>query len=264
MVILSRESASLPNLGKTNTAPANGSQAFVSSLVMVAVAELFDKTWFMGLLLALKHKASTVFVGSYTALMLHTVLAAVFGYAFARLLKPYVLDFAAAAIFGLFFLLYLKDCIQADPDGDAIAAGKEEAGESIGIGEESAEATSPASKSEAKAAKPADTTTWWTEFKVFFKSFVAVFIAEWGDRTQIAMIGQHASQPLVPVFLGSTVAFFFLTLSAVLVAKILSKTRISERIIFGVSCICFAVFTALAIKEGCKQLYYAKHPSTLL
>jgi len=49
---------------------------------------------------------------------------------------------------------------------------------------------------------------------VFGKAFMGVFIAEWGDRTQIAMIGQHASQPLIPVCIGSLIAFFLLTVSA--------------------------------------------------
>merc|ERR1719330_1578221 len=67
------------------------------------------------------------------------------------------------------------------------------------------------------------------ELAVLGKSFMGVFIAEWGDRTQIAMIGQHASQPLVPVFLGSVLAFFFLTLSAVGAATLLSGQKIRER-----------------------------------
>jgi putative Ca2+/H+ antiporter (TMEM165/GDT1 family) len=236
---------------------ANGGQVFASSLVMVGVAELFDKTWFMGLLLALKYKATTVFIGSYTALMLHTVLAAVFGYAFAKLLKPYVLDFLAAALFGIFFVLYMKDCIAADPDGDAIAAGKEEAGEEVGVNPdaEPGSGTPPAS--------PSGKTQSRGELGVFLKAWIAVFIAEWGDRTQIAMIGQHASQPLIPVFLGSTVAFFLLTGSAVCVAKLLTNQKISERLIYGVSCIAFGVFTALALKDGIIALHHARHPTNI-
>merc|ERR1719220_2924720 len=77
---------------------------------------------------------------------------------------------------------------------------------------------------------------------VLTKSFMAVFIAEWGDRTQIAMVGQHASQPLIPVFLGSMVAFVLLTFSAVGAASVLRDQKLSERIIFGVSALCFTIF----------------------
>jgi len=63
-------------------------EIFCRSLALVGVAELFDKTWFMGLLLALRYRARTVFVGSFAALFLHTILAAAMGYAFARFLAP--------------------------------------------------------------------------------------------------------------------------------------------------------------------------------
>merc|ERR1719330_423338 len=78
------------------------------------------------------------------------------------------------------------------------------------------------------------------ELAVLGKAFMGVFIAEWGDRTQIAMIGQHASQPLVPVFLGSVVAFLLLTLSAIGAAALLQGQRVPERVIHGVSALCFA------------------------
>merc|ERR1712217_124703 len=88
------------------------------------------------------------------------------------------------------------------------------------------------------------------EWLVFTKSFMAVFIAEWGDRTQIAMVGQHASQPLIPVFLGSVVAFVLLTLSAVGAASMVSGLKLTEKFIYGVSSIFFAVFAVLALKDG--------------
>jgi len=79
---------------------------------------------------------------------------------------------------------------------------------------------------------------------------MVVFIAEWGDRTQIAMIGQHASQPLIPVFLGSAVAFILLTFSAVAAATLLAGRKISSRFIHGISAICFLVFALLAMRDA--------------
>merc|ERR1740129_1501833 len=86
------------------------------------------------------------------------------------------------------------------------------------------------------------------------KSFVGVFIAEWGDRTQIAMIGQHASQPLVPVFAGSAVAFFLLTLSAVGLASVASRMKLSERLVHGLGAASFAIFSVLALKDSIAAL----------
>ena len=88
----------------------------------------------------------------------------------------------------------------------------------------------------------------WKE--AFLRAFVAVFIAEWGDRTQVAMITLHSSAPWVPVCLGSLVAFLVLTLSAVLAARLLQQAKLSERVILAVSACSFLLFAALAFRDG--------------
>jgi len=249
-------------------------EVFLRSLALVGIAELFDKTWFMGLLLALRYRASTVFLGSFTALFLHCFLAAGFGLAFARFLDSRTLNFLAAALFGVFSVLYAKDWCMADPDSDAIAAGRAEAAEDCEIdgdsgsdGDEEEEdeeeqkmgkaqlisstgGSGGSAESAGKQDRRSDDDSVFREGIVFTKSFMGVFIAEWGDRTQIAMIGQHASQPLVPVFLGSVLAFFLLTLSAVGLASVTSNMRLSEKLVHGVSAVFFAVFALLALKDA--------------
>ena len=115
--------------------PASSLQVFCRSVALVGVAELFDKTWFMGLLLALRYRASTVFAGSVLALLLHTVLAAALGYAFARFFSPFWLNIIAAAFFGVFTLLYAKDCYMDDPQGDAVEEGRKEAEADVDLGD---------------------------------------------------------------------------------------------------------------------------------
>lgn len=251
-------------------------EIFFRSLALVGVAELFDKTWFMGLLLALRYTVTTVFVGSFAALFLHTILAAAMGYAFARFLSPVVLNYLTAGLFFAFACLYAKDWYQADPEGDAIQAGKEEAGGDVelvpqqadsedGVSTVDTEGTDHAdaadvenavvacpSKDSSKSGKsePLVPPSESSELSVFGKAFMGVFIAEWGDRTQIAMIGQHASQPLVPVFLGSTVAFFLLTLSAVGAATLLHGQKLREKVVFGFSACCFGLFGLLALRDA--------------
>mmetsp|Transcript_45537 Transcript_45537/g.134815 ORF Transcript_45537/g.134815 Transcript_45537/m.134815 type:complete len:258 (-) Transcript_45537:244-1017(-) len=235
------------------TAASSDLQVFLRSLMIVGVAELFDKTWFMGLLLALKYPPGIVFIGSYVALFLHTILAAAFGLAFARLLSPRNLNFLAAGLFLFFAILYAKDWYFADPEGDAIAAGKADAEEDceIDVGNEHdllpTEAKDDSSSSQSDDQPSKAKGMQWT---VLTKSFVGVFIAEWGDRTQFAMIGQHASQPLIPVFLGSCLAFFLLTASAVGAALVANDLKLSERTVHGVSAVCFAVFAVLALKDA--------------
>eukprot|EP00930_Biecheleria_cincta_P069369 TRINITY_DN5710_c1_g2_i1.p1 TRINITY_DN5710_c1_g2~~TRINITY_DN5710_c1_g2_i1.p1 ORF type:complete len:249 (+),score=36.78 TRINITY_DN5710_c1_g2_i1:58-747(+) len=201
----------------------------LQSFCLVAIAELFDKTWFVALLMAMNHPRSTVFWGCYSALALHTVIAAGFGYAVSRLMPIAYLHFMAAGLYALFAMLYAKDFYNADPAGDMIEAGKEEAGEALPI----------------QGAKQRT-----DQISIFGQCFMAMFVAEWGDRTQIAMIGQHASQPLTPVCIGSLIAFFILTSSAVLAGSLLSDHRVSERFVFLSSSLCFAIFSLLALRDG--------------
>mmetsp|Transcript_23430 Transcript_23430/g.65592 ORF Transcript_23430/g.65592 Transcript_23430/m.65592 type:complete len:261 (+) Transcript_23430:48-830(+) len=238
---------------------AHSTQVLFRSLLMVSIAELFDKTWFMGLLLAMKYNPAIVFLGSFVALFLHCIFAAAFGYAFARFLSPVLLNFLATGLFAVFAVLYTKDFMQADPNGDVIQSGKDEVEQDMGPAEGETLVKENANALPLQAALQRR----WKEYLwVFLKSFVAVFIAEWGDRTQIAMIGQHASQPLIPVFLGSVVAFFLLTFSAVGAARVLKDLKMSERFVYGVSAIAFAVFAALSLKDGC-LMAHRRHMQTL-
>jgi len=77
-----------------------------------------------------------------------------------------------------------------------------------------------------------------------------VFIAEWGDRTQFAMVGLHSSLPVVPVFIGSLVAFALLCFSAVCVADIVANRSIGERHVFAVVSFSFSIFALLALRSG--------------
>merc|ERR1719387_207485 len=103
-----------------------------------------------------------------------------------------------------------------------ISAGKEEASDAIPSSEIGYGTAGAQGKAKAEVQQLA-----WT--RIFSQCFVAMFLAEWGDRTQIAMIGQHASQPLIPVCLGSLAAFFLLTcLSAYLVLPRLRHARLPK------------------------------------
>merc|ERR1719401_793785 len=82
-------------------------EIFFRSVALVGVAEVFDKTWFMGLIFALRYSPRIVFAGSFFALFLHCFLAAALG--FARFLSKVVLCYLTAALFFVFAGLYTKD-----------------------------------------------------------------------------------------------------------------------------------------------------------
>jgi putative Ca2+/H+ antiporter (TMEM165/GDT1 family) len=226
------------------TASANA-DAFFLSLGMVSMAEMFDKTWFVALVMAMRYEKHTVFWGCFAALAVHVLIAAAFGYSISRLMAPSTLQFFAATVYGVFTILYAYDWYTSDSDADLIAAGKEEVTEELD--EEAVAAQYGAVQNKITKTGKA---TWLQVRRVFAQCFMAVFIAEWGDRTQMAMIGIHASKPIVPVMLGSTLAFGLLTLSAVLVGLFLGDQTLRETTVKAVCAASFALFTVIALRDG--------------
>jgi len=222
--------------------------AFLLSLGMVGMAEMFDKTWFVALVMAMRHEKNIVFWACFAGLAVHVLIAAAFGYSISRLLAPSTLQFMAAALYGVFTILYAYDWYTTESNSDLMAAGKEEINEEL-----DQEATPHYGAVKAKDAKGSSVLqgmSWLQIRRVFMQCFMAVFIAEWGDRTQMAMIGIHASKPLIPVMLGSLLAFFLLTLSAVIVGVFLGDKTLSESTVKAVCAASFAVFTVIAIHDG--------------
>lgn len=214
---------------------------------MVGMAEVFDKTWFVALVMAMRHEKNTVFWGCFAGLAVHVLIAAAFGYSISHLLAPSTLNFMAAALYAIFTVLYAWDWYTTEAESDVMAAGKDEVNEAL-----DAEASSEYGAAQTKDTKSnkVSTMSWLQVRRVFMQCFMAVFIAEWGDRTQMAMIGIHASKPLVPVMLGSTLAFGLLTLSAVIVGMFLGDKTLSESTVKAVCAASFAIFTVIAVRDG--------------
>ncbi len=71
--------------------------AFGASLTAITLAELGDKTFFMALILAARHRARDVFVGAFGALAAVTLISLGLGYGLRELLPPTVVPWLAAA-----------------------------------------------------------------------------------------------------------------------------------------------------------------------
>jgi len=218
------------------------------TFVLVGAAELFDKTFFITMLLAMKHKkfSSVVFVSCFLALVAHVGLAAVLGYGMSRLISTRTLEFAAAGLYFMFALMYLNDWRNASDDS---MGALEEAQETL-----DAEAEGQPLKSDIKGNGKH---MWREATRIFSLGFTSTFIGEFGDRTQFAMIGQHASQPIIPVCIGSTIAFFVLCAVAVACGAFLSNMAVSERCVAMIGGLSFMLFAVVSLYDAMHEPTHA-------
>ena len=73
------------------------------------------------------------------------------------------------------------------------------------------------------------------QIKLFFTTFLLVFIAELGDKTQLAAFTLSAEKGKIwPVFLGSSIALIFSSLIAVIIGNKLNA-YLNERVLKRIS-----------------------------
>ncbi|MEY4298615.1 MAG: hypothetical protein RLZZ423_1794 [Cyanobacteriota bacterium] len=205
--------------------------AFGSSLTAITLAELGDKTFFMALILAVRHRARWVFVGAFAALTAVTLISLGLGYGLRELLPQTVVPWLAAVLFLAFGLKLLIDA-----QGMAADAAREEA-------EEAEEVVNAAET------RHALTTPW----AVIWEAFALVFIAELGDRTQFTTILLATAPARVFSFAGllagTLLGHALVTWLAVGAGKWIGQ-RVDERLLFRLSGGLFLVFGLAALRQA--------------
>jgi len=205
--------------------------AFGSSLTAITLAELGDKTFFMALILAVRHRARWVFIGSFAALTAVTLISLALGYGLRELLPQSLVPWLAAVLFLSFGIKLLIDA-----QGMAANAATEEKAEA-----EQAINTAESSK--------AFNTAW----AVIWEAFVLVFIAELGDRTQFTTIFMATAPAQVFSFggllAGTLLGHALVTWLAVGAGKWIGQW-VNERLLFRLSGGLFLVFGLAALSQA--------------
>ena len=216
------------------TLPPNGDPAlaaFGSSLTAITLAELGDKTFFMALILAVRHRARWVFIGSFAALTAVTLISLALGYGLRELLPQSLVPWLAAVLFLSFGIKLLIDA-----QGMAANAATEEKAEA-----EQVINTAESSK------------VFNTAWAVIWESFVLVFIAELGDRTQFTTIFMATAPAQVFSFggllAGTLLGHALVTWLAVGAGKWIGQW-VNERLLYRLSGGLFLVFGLAALSQA--------------
>lgn len=205
--------------------------AFGSSLTAITLAELGDKTFFMALILAVRHRARWVFIGSFAALTAVTLISLALGYGLRELLPQSLVPWLAAVLFLSFSIKLLIDA--QGMAANAATEEKEEAEQAINTAESS----------------KAFNTAW----AVIWEAFVLVFIAELGDRTQFTTIFMATAPAQVFSFggllAGTLLGHALVTWLAVGAGKWIGQW-VNERLLYRLSGGLFLVFGLAALSQA--------------
>ncbi|MFO7696669.1 MAG: TMEM165/GDT1 family protein [Anaerolineae bacterium] len=155
-------------------------EAFWGAFGLVFIAELGDKTQLAVLSQTCKFRSSwPVFMGGSLALIVVTAIGAVAGQLLSRIIPPGVLQLVAGIAFVVMGALTWRESRHVEDD------------EACAIGE-------------------GECPRW--DWRAFAATFGLLFVAELGDKTQLAVMGLASRESsLLPVFLGGSLALTAVT-----------------------------------------------------
>lgn len=205
-----------------------------SSFVMILATELGDETFIIAAVMAMRHPKAIVLGGALAALYFMTVLSAFLGVVLPNLISQQTVHNCATVLYTFFGLRLMWIGARGE------AEDKEEEFEEV-------ESTL---KDSATKAQKSLVRRMFSSFctPIFMEAGMLTFLAEWGDRSQIATISLAAHQNPLGVIIGACMGHTICTSLAVFGGEWLGK-RISSRIVaFGGGCLflIFAVINAVS------------------
>jgi len=178
----------------------------ISSFSLVFAAEIGDKSQLVCMALAARYRAAPVMAGAALAFLLLNSLAVVFGAAIASLLPEIVISVTVMLLFTVFGILALR--VEDDPDDEKVVVRN--------------------------------------NGSIFIATFLLITVAEFGDKTQLAVVALSSTSLPIAVWLGSTAALITTSALGVWAGRTILQ-RISISLLHRIS---GAIFIVLALFAG--------------
>uniref|UniRef100_A0A7S4LFL3 GDT1 family protein n=1 Tax=Eutreptiella gymnastica TaxID=73025 RepID=A0A7S4LFL3_9EUGL len=221
---------------------------FLSSLFMIIVTELGDKTFFIAAIMAMRYARLTVFIGAILALAVMTILSAAMGYMVPALIPVKYTQLLAFALFAYFGIRLLRDAWAMGPgEDDEEPEEMKEAAETLNK-KRDVEDPEPLDANGNPVRRRKMGGNWSLEYfvatlasPIFAQAFSLTFLAEWGDRSQIATIAMAAAKNPYAVTLGGIFGHSLCTGLAVIGGRLLAQ-KISPRTVSYLGGVLFLVF----------------------
>lgn len=176
-----------------------------TSYVLIAAAEIGDKSQLVCMTLASRHRGFPILLGAIIAFAFLNTLAVVFGVAIASWLPQYVVSATVALLFAIFGIHALR--VDDEDDDEEI---EEKSGHSI-----------------------------------FFTTFLLITVAEFGDKTQLAVVALGSTALPLAVWLGATAALATTSALGVLAGRTILQ-KIPLVLLHRLSGVIFLLLAAVA------------------
>jgi len=150
-----------------------------TSFILIAAAEMGDKSQLVCMTLASRHRATPVLLGAITAFSFLNILAVLFGAAIASWFPDYIVSATVALLFAIFGIHSLR--VEDDEEEDNVV---EKSGHNI-----------------------------------FFTTFLLITVAEFGDKTQLAVVALSSTSLPIAVWIGASCALAFTSAMGVLAGR---------------------------------------------
>ncbi|XP_061357422.1 GDT1-like protein 4 [Gastrolobium bilobum] len=200
--------------------------ALFASLSMIMVSEIGDETFIIAALMAMRHPKSTVLSGALAALVVMTVLSTGLGRIVPNLISRKHTNSAATVLYAFFGLRLLYIAWRSDSKTSQKKE-MEEVEEKL----EGGQGKTSYRRFFSRFCTP-----------IFLESFILTFLAEWGDRSQIATIALATHKNALGVAVGATIGHTICTSLAVVGGSMLAS-RISQRTVATVGGLLFLGFS---------------------
>lgn len=213
---------------------------FIATLSVIIVSELGDKTFFIAAIMAMRHSRTTVFIGAISALTVMHVMSSFFGYAITVIPRLYTF-YISSFLFAVFGIKMLREGYKMSPN--EAQEEFEEVQEDLRKREMSDSGDIEAGSSSNRRKEPSVISF---VSKIFIQSFTMTFLAEWGDRSQLATIVLAARENVAAVVIGGVLGHALCTGLAVVGGRMIAQ-RISVRTVTLVGGVVFILFALTAL-----------------
>ncbi|KAK1391021.1 hypothetical protein POM88_019199 [Heracleum sosnowskyi] len=201
--------------------------AFFASLSMILVSEIGDETFIIAALMAMRHPKSIVLSGALSALYVMTILSTGLGRIVPNLISRKHTNSAATVLYAFFGMRLLYIAWRSTDSKASTKKEMEEVEEKL----ESGQGKTTVRRFFSRFCTP-----------IFLESFILTFLAEWGDRSQIATIALATHKNALGVAVGASLGHTVCTSVAVIGGSMLAS-KISQRTVATVGGLLFLGFS---------------------